>query len=239
MRLRRETAHAIHLFLDEWLPPVLRDSRWFMWPLFKLFYGPFAQDFLNFKEKAETMTEKDFEIFYTKIANAPPQRETHLTQASLKVIIEQIKNSDSLIDVGAGKGYLVQQIAHALPYVKITACDIHLDLEHIRGTNIQRVQSPIETLPFENQSFDTVICTHTLEHIIDIQTAIRELRRICKKKLIIVVPRQRPYCYTFDPHVWFFPYRINLRAAFGTPIGKIECQEIQGDWLYIETRKEM
>lgn len=238
MRLRRETAHIIHLFLDEWLPPILRERRWFMWPLFKLFYGPLANDFLDFKQAAETMTAKEFEAFYIKIADAPPKRNTHLTQASLKAILTHVSHVDSLIDVGAGKGYLLQQIAQVIPHAQMTACDIYLDIDHIQEKNIQKVQSPIEKLPFEDHSFDIVTCTHTLEHVIDLHTALQELRRICRNKLIIVVPRQRPYRYTFDPHAWFFPYRINLRTAFGTPIGEVECREIQGDWLYIETRKD-
>jgi hypothetical protein len=30
MTISRNVALVIHFLLDEWLPPILRDSRWFM-----------------------------------------------------------------------------------------------------------------------------------------------------------------------------------------------------------------
>ena len=77
-----------------------------------------------------------------------------------------------------------------------------------------------------------MVCTHTLEHTKNLHRAISELRRVGSKELIVVVPRQRPYKYTFSLHSHFFPYRWSLESAFG---GRDSAQiERHGDWLYYE-----
>ena len=236
MQLRRETAQRIRAFLDEWFPPVLRDARWFMRSLFVIFYGPLANDFLDFKQRAVNMTPQDFAAFYAKIADAPPHRASHLTDASLDRIVREAANATSMLDVGAGKGFLIKKLAAANPTAEAVACDVHIEQTDLSGSNIHAVQAPIEHLPFQDKSFDVVTCTHTLEHVMDLPIALAELRRITARKLVVVVPKQRPYRYTFDPHVQFFPYRISIATSFGTPMGSVVCEEISGDWFYTETR---
>jgi ubiquinone/menaquinone biosynthesis C-methylase UbiE len=87
-------------------------------------------------------------------------------------------------------------------------------------------------LPFGDASFDTVICTHTLEHVRNIHQAVSELRRVTGRRLIIVVPKQRPYRYTFDLHLHFFPYKSNFLTLMGNQASV--CQEIGGDIFYVE-----
>ena len=48
----------------------------------------------------------------------------------------------------------------------------------------------------------------------------------------MVVPRQRPYKYTFSLHTQFFPYRWSLRAALGSRAGSRITY--LGDWFYYE-----
>ena len=75
--------------------------------------------------------------------------------------------------------------------------------------------------------------THTLEHVRNIHVAIRELRRIARKR-IIVVPRQRPYKYTFDLHLNFFPYTYSLQSIIGKPKGASTVKDVDGDIFYME-----
>ena len=48
-----------------------------------------------------------------------------------------------------------------------------------------------------------VTCHHTIEHIPNLAPAIAELKRISRKQVMIVTPRQRYYYYTLDEHVNF------------------------------------
>lgn len=63
-------------------------------------------------------------------------------------------------------------------------------------------------LPYGNRVFDTVVCAHTLEHMKDYKKALAELRRVCSRRLMMIVPKQREYQYTFDLHLHFFLINI-------------------------------
>jgi hypothetical protein len=63
-------------------------------------------------------------------------------------------------------------------------------------------------------------------HVQDAHAALEELRCVAKRRLIVVLPKQRPYRYTFDLHLRFFPL-----FAYGSPVhvpdvppGKIRSQ---------------
>jgi SAM-dependent methyltransferase len=67
----------------------------------------------------------------------------------------------------------------------------HTDIEYITGDKHTEgyndyyyergvTQLDITELPFNNESFDTIICNHVLEHIVDDQKAMRELYRVLK-----------------------------------------------------------
>jgi len=54
---------------------------------------------------------------------------------------------------------------------------------------------PIESMPFEDASFDSALCNAVLEHIIDPERAMAELARVVRKggHLVITVPFLQPY----------------------------------------------
>lgn len=76
----------------------------------------------------------------------------------------------------------------------------------VGGSPIQLVTAPVEELPFDDAAFDTVICTHLIEHLLEPRCAIAELRRMARRRLIVVVPREREYRYTSNLHFNFYPY---------------------------------
>ena len=79
-----------------------------------------------------------------------------------------------------------------------------------------------------------MVCTHTLEHVRGLLVAIGELRRVCSDKLIIVVPKQRPYRYTFDLRIHFFPYEHSLINALRPLPRSYGCETVGGDLFFIE-----
>lgn len=58
-----------------------------------------------------------------------------------------------------------------------------------------------------------------------------ELTRVARHKLVVVVPRQRPYRYTLDEHVNFFRHRYELVNAIG--LDNFSCDDVSGDWVYV------
>jgi ubiquinone/menaquinone biosynthesis C-methylase UbiE len=228
MKLSRNFTLAVHFFLDKLLPPLLRDSRWFMAPIFRLLFANKAHYYLNFKEKLPYLSDCEINQYYEILADTFIQRETDLNRESIHYI-EQHLLGDTVLDVASGRGFLSHRLAK-IGYA-VTGVDIVQPKEFESSGNPRFLTAEITDLPFENQYFDSVICTHTLEHIRDLPQALQEVRRICKQRLIVVVPCQREYRYTFDLHIHFFPYEYNLRQYVG-PAGKII--KAGGDFIYIE-----
>jgi predicted SAM-dependent methyltransferase len=62
------------------------------------------------------------------------------------------------------------------------------------------IHSDITQLPFADQSFNAVICSHVLEHIPDDRTAMSELGRILNSEgyALIIVPKDREREQTYE-----------------------------------------
>ena len=213
--------------LDELVPPAIRDRRWFMWPLFYLWFrGKNVRRMMDFKSQVYGMSREELRAFYRERDSLATRRPTDLTEASLaRMLARLLPDARSLLDVGCGQGYFLERVARR--GLRAYGCDV-VDAAGLRpGTY---VQAEIDALPFRDGQFDVVTCSHTLEHVIDLPAAVRELRRVARRQLVVVVPCQRWHYYTLDEHVQFFPRAEMLVHAIGLP--HATCEKVAGDWLY-------
>lgn len=226
--ISRERALRLNKLLDDWVPPRLRDSRPFAWLARRLYNGT-ALDIVEFKSHAHYMSSAEYGDFYARLDERFPGGETDLTAASLEAVIESVVG-DSVLDVACGDGLLLERLStrHRL----VVGCDVHLS-GLARSRTMRLLRGDVEDLPFPNGAFDTVVTTHTLEHVQHLPAALAELRRVARARLVVVVPRQRPYQVTFNPHIHFFPYDFSLLAFTGTDRPH-RLELVGGDWLYVE-----
>jgi SAM-dependent methyltransferase len=81
------------------------------------------------------------------------------------------------------------------------------NLEYITGdleSPLAMYKFDIQSIPFENNSFDVVICNHVLEHVPDFKKAASEIYRVLKKDgyAILQVPTDKSRNETFeDPSI--------------------------------------
>jgi ubiquinone/menaquinone biosynthesis C-methylase UbiE len=214
----------IHFVLDQLLPPIIRDSRWFLSAVFYLLFGSKAKYFLEFKDKVPYLTDEEIDEYYELLEDKFVQRPTDLNKACIRHIEGHISGS-SVLDVACGRGFMSELLVKK--GLNVTGVDIVIPEQTSENPNY--IKGRITELPFPDNHFDTVVCTHTLEHIRDVSRAIQEIKRVCNKRLSIVVPCQREYRYTFDLHIHFFPYEYKLRELLG-PEGTIS--KLGGDFLY-------
>ena len=232
MKLSRETEIKIKYILEQIIPPIIRDAKWFNTIPFKLLFKDKSDIFLKFKQNGFSLSPAQFSKTYEDVDTVIFTKETDLNKQCVIKILNTIVGT-TVLEVGCGKGYLAKKISQKKGK-KITAVDIVIepDLKK-QNPKIKFKTANIELLPFRNKSFDTVISTHTLEHVQDLFQSISELRRVTKKRLIIIVPKERPYKYTFNLHLHFFPYPHSLLALMG-PNKNNRCEEVGGDLFYVE-----
>jgi len=232
--LSRSVTAKIVFLLDECLPPFLRDSKWLLWPIYRLAFGKAATHFFTFKDNGLTLSETEFQKVYEQMSAVRVQRETDLNDECIREIESHIAGK-TVLEVGCGRGHLANVLHQTY---EVTASDIRImDTLVTKYPDIRFERANIQALPFADGEFDTVVCTHTLEHVQDIVGAIAELRRVTGQRLIVVVPKQRSYRYTFDLHLHFFPYEHSLHSLFApTNTRRQRVCTIAGD-LYLQEDK--
>lgn len=227
--MNRRLTNSIRFIMDELLPPRLRDSRWFMYPFFHIWFkGRNIETYMDFKDIAYELSEEEFTNVYKNLDCRASDRPTDLNAESINHMIRSLDpQAETLLDVGCGRGYWLETVAKN-SQLKLTGCDVKTPPP---STRINFVNGSIGALPFPDNAFDIVTCHHTIEHLRDLPTAIKELKRVAKRQLIIATPCQRCYFYTLDLHLQFFPIASLLNQAVG--MQHFDCKWIHGDWVYI------
>lgn len=229
--MKRETVNALRAVLEEVIPPFIRDSGAMRW-LFRRHWGSLIDDIERFRERIPFVTAEEYRSIYERMPRV--HDETDCSEGCLKRIVEEI-SGETVLDVGCGTGYLLDWMKQRRPELALTGTDFIIEEgARTRHPAIRFVKGHIERLPFEDHAFDTVTCTHVLEHILEFRTALAELRRVARKRLIVVVPQEREYRFTFNPHLHFFPYPHSFLRHL-TPIPPSHAIESIGrDIFYFE-----
>ncbi len=199
----------------------------------RLAFGRYVEDAAEFRRRAPFLTESEYTEFYRNSPHA--HDETDNSRACLdRVAADAI--GDSFCDVGCGTGHLLRHVHENAARRPARLVGVEIVPPSVRPDNhgLEFFEGRVEALPFEDRAFDTVACTHVIEHILDYRTAIAELRRITRRRLIIVVPMEREALYAFNPHFNFFPYPHSfLRAMIPVPKNHV-CEAIGRDIYYRE-----
>lgn len=230
--MKRETTNRVRFVLEDLLAPVFRDSAVFLW-FAKRVWGDHIERLARFRANAPFLSEEEYADLYR--LHPRVHEGTDNSEACVRRIISGIEGR-SLCDVGCGTGALLTRIrGSGVQMDRFTGVDFVID-DASKLDGVEYVAAKIETLPFRDGEFDTVVCTHVIEHVLDYKKAIAELRRVSRKRLIIVVPREREYLYTFNPHFNFFPYTHSfLRAMHPVPSTYV-CEDVGRDIFYSEDR---
>ena len=217
--------------MEEILPPFVRDSAMFRQAA-KFAWGRHIDHLADFRKRAPMLSAAEYEALYREHPRV--HDDTDNSTACIEKISANILGN-SVCDVGCGTGHLLRMIRkhQGDKVARYVGVDFVIP-DHFSPEGLEFVEAPIEKLPFKDGEFDTVVCTHVIEHILDYRAAIAELRRITKRRLMIVVPREREAIYTFNPHFNFFPYKHSFLRAMIPLKEKFDCVDVGRDIYYHE-----
>lgn len=229
--MNRRLTNAIRFAMDELLPPIVRDSAWLMAPLYWAAYrGKNVRRMMQLKRDIWSYTPEQYRELYEGLTSISRDRPTDLNARCEAAILSAIEPEDRrILDVGCGSGHLLRTLAARYPGREYVGLDVARPvLQPSEGITLR--QGDIHRLALDPASFDVVLSCHVLEHLLDYRAAIRQMVAAARRKVIFVVPIQRPYFHTLDEHVNFFLFPEQL--AFEVGLARHECRRLDGDLFY-------
>lgn len=156
----------------------------------------------------------------------------------------------SVLEVGCGQGWLLALIADALPDATLDGLDVRADAIELAREVAPRARMVVgdaAALPYDDASFDVVVCSEVLEHVDDPARVLAEIRRVGRGRAVISVPHE-PWFWganlargkylatfgNFPGHVHHFTAR-SLRRLLA---GSYESAEVSSSfpWLVADVR---
>lgn len=139
--------------------------------------------------------EEPMDSYYNhKIAGYP-------SRLRVRKIIHEIGNvkGKKVLDVGCEAGYVSMKIAERGAHItSIDVCEPALEQfrAKIKGKHYEQsitiMNAMAHKMPFEDNSFDVVVCTEVIEHMPEVDTCFAEMHRVLKPggKLVITFPNE-------------------------------------------------
>lgn len=103
--------------------------------------------------------------------------------ATVAIAERYLKPGVKVLDAGCGMGSLMARLSAYEVYGIDIAAD-YVQIAQERGVNAQ--VGKIEKLPWPSRTFDMVLATDVLEHVLDLNRAVRELLRVLKRGGVLV-----------------------------------------------------
>ena len=163
-------------------------------------------------ENYEKISEDHLKHFEKKGDN-PFINESHWKEieSSTEILINRYvpEAGSKILDVGVGMGRLLERF----PSMQRYGMDVSRGyLKHAKHKGINVCLSLIEDMPYRLNYFDAVVSTDVLEHVLDLNLAVKNILRVLKKDgiLIIRVPLEEDLSTYLDED---YPYDlVHLRT---------------------------
>ncbi len=182
---------------------------------------------VDWRKNYRKMTEQEWKRAYDEAWRHRNNDCVEETDAEL--ILRALGEKGSVLEVGAGIGTFAIRLAKEA--FSVTGVDVSTEaLRRAReaadreGVVVSMCEGFAEALPFPDKSFDYITCCHTLEHVKDLGKATEEFKRVARKRIIVLTPKQKFRLYAENYHTQFFESPEQLADSFG--LARYECREI-------------
>jgi len=130
----------------------------------------------------ENLTRKcyEFDLWYNKVRN----------EISLEML-NKVCGGKEILSIGS-RGRVETELLEQLQTDKITRIDIIGDVDN----NI--IEANAEDMPFQDNSFDVVICRDVIEHVLDDAKAFDEIYRVLNPRGYLLITTPNAYNYPPD-----------------------------------------
>jgi SAM-dependent methyltransferase len=166
------------------------------------------------------------------------------------------------LDVGCGTGLFWSTLPFPLEEVRLVLADISRSMIELatvaadqRVARVHAVEASVQSLPFEDSSFDVVVANHMLYHASDPECAVAEIRRVLRpggllvastigpghlaelveiERAIFSAPRERVLGDVFGPLSGVAPLERHFDAVeWRTFDDRLRCTDVEDVLAYI------
>ncbi len=142
------------------------------------------------------------------------------------LIVEALElcKTDVVLDIGCGVGYISATLAQQSKYavgIDLIASNLAIARSLSRGMNCYFMKANGIRLPFDNETFDKIVCTEVIEHIESDISLLKEINRVLKKggTLALTTPNITP---SLD--IFHMMNRIRKRLSISSMHDEIEYE---------------
>lgn len=146
----------------------------------------------------------------------------------VKLVVNHLGDVHRVLDAGSGKGRFARIVKEHHPGASVVCFDLAVNmLKHV-DANLERCAGSMTALPFPAESFDGVYATESLEHAVDIETAVAEMCRVLQPggRLVIIDKNAEHWGRLRTPawEKWF--HRRELERLLSRHCRRVESQLI-------------
>lgn len=147
------------------------------------------------KEIAISARENAVSQEYNRLASIYDHRWQNYISKSLSFLVNfaDIPTEASILDLACGTGELTKLLLEENPQQQITGVDISESMLEIARkkldaySDISLHHTSVTSLPFDNDSFDLVICANAFHYFVSPQLALAEIKRVLKPEGEVII----------------------------------------------------
>ncbi len=142
-----------------------------------------------------------------------------------------------ILDLGCGCGSLAGQMAG----LNVTGVDV--DAGALPGTRgFRPACADSHRLPFAGESFDLVVCHHSLEHFHDVPGTVQEVSGCCgqmdgcssaSRMALVLATGCTVFCYCGGGHLQRFTFEYRQRVESGTGLHLAAWKELRTSYIFV------
>jgi 2-polyprenyl-6-hydroxyphenyl methylase/3-demethylubiquinone-9 3-methyltransferase len=123
------------------------------------------------------------------------------------------KQPNIVLDVGCGSGYLAFLLEQENPRIFVHGFDVSLEALKLATSLNKKYKLDInyQNIPENDNSYDIVVCSEVLEHLINVRHCLMEINRVLKDqgKLIVTAPNFSFWRFRIDSLTGRVPYVVS------------------------------
>jgi methionine biosynthesis protein MetW len=118
----------------------------------------------------------------TVYSTEAPKKTDEIKDIRLRKIIAELVNGSKkrLLDVGCGEGSLLAPFVNHHECYGVDVSENQLRQAEMKGLRTSRVDLENEGLPFGDEFFDLIVCSETIEHLLEVDNLLHEIHRALK-----------------------------------------------------------